>query len=168
MRAARLSSVVFVSLLLSSQLVVADDDCKCLAVAGDVSGAIQVDVARADSLYSRGDFEGAGALYAKAYAQGKVSVLLYAQGMAKWRSGANDQARALFDAYLKAGGTLAYRAKAEAYVRDLGGPSVTGTVGGAVGTGLGLTDRVGERVGVEGVTPPTVPVTGCVTADVTG
>ena len=164
--AARLSSIAFGSLVLSSQIAVADDDCKCLAVAGDLSGAIQVDVAKADSLYSRGDFEGAYSLYANASAQSKASVLLYAQGLAKWRSGDKDRARVLFDAYLKAEGNLAYRAKAEVYLRDLGGP-IKGAVGAAVGGGLGIADRVKEDVGIDGATRPVTGVVGGVSGEVT-
>ncbi|MBA3455053.1 MAG: hypothetical protein H0T42_18330 [Deltaproteobacteria bacterium] len=161
--AARLSSVVFVSLLLSSQVALAEDDCKCLAIAGDVTGAIQVQVAKADSLYVRGDLDAALGLYASAYEKSKVSVLLYAQAMTKWRLGATDDARALFDAYIKAGGNLAYRAQAEVSLKGLGGK-----VGGVVDGGLGLTDRVTGEVGVDGVTRPVTGTVGGVSAEVTG
>lgn len=161
--ATRLSSVVFVSLLLSSPLALAEDDCKCLAVAGDVSGAIQIEVAKADGLYVRGDFEAAHSLYAKAYAQSKASVLLYAQGMTKLRLGASAEARVLFDSYLKAGGNLAYRAQAEVSLRDIGGK-----IGGGVDGGLGLTNRVTGEVGVDGVTRPVTGTVGGVSAEVTG
>lgn len=74
-------------------------DCNCVAVAGDVAAAVQAEVARADGLYARGDFSGALALYAKAYASSKDAVLLYAQGMAQWQLGAMARAKASFDAY---------------------------------------------------------------------
>jgi len=168
--AARLCSVAFVSLVLSSQIAVADDDCKCLAIAGDLAGALQAEVARADNLYMRSDFDGAFSIYARAYAETKTPSLLFAQGLAKWRRGDDDDARKYFDAYLKAGASLAYRARAEVYLRDLGGPipTVGGAVGGVVGGGLGLTDRVGERLGVDGVTAPVTGTVGGVTGEVTG
>src|SRR5262245_47683715 len=51
-------------------------ECRCVAVAGDVAAAIQAEVAKADSLYARGDFEGALAIYIKAYATSKDAALL--------------------------------------------------------------------------------------------
>ncbi len=120
--------------------------CRCLAIAADVPAAIQAEVARADGLYARGDFAGAFAIYAKLHATAKDPSLLYAQGMAKWQLGATAEARALLQAYLAAGGTLAYRDRAEVGLRDLGGSVSAGVGGGAVGTvgdvGLGVTGQV--------------------------
>lgn len=126
----------------------ADADCHCVAVAADVAGAIQADVAIADGLYARGDFGGALAAYAKAYASAKAPALLFAQAMAKWQLGATADARALFEAYLKAGGTLVYRDRAEAGLRDVSA-GVSATVGAVVGVG----GEVGGAVGVVGAVP---------------
>src|SRR5688572_15006497 len=63
--------------------------CGCVSVAGEVSAAVLADVAKADLLYVRADFQGALALYAKAYATSKDAALLYAQGMVQWQLGAN-------------------------------------------------------------------------------
>lgn len=147
--------------------VYAEKNCNCLAVAGDVSAAIQAEVAKADSLYVRGDYAGALALYVKAHAASpKDSALLYAQAMAKWQLGASADAKALFEKYLAAGGQLAYRDRAEAGLSDLAaGVSATvgttvgataavgGVVGGAVGGGLGPIDKpkpkkVGRNAGI--------------------
>lgn len=166
MLAARLSAIAFVSVLVSSQVASAEEDCKCLAIAGDLSGALQAEVARADSLYMRGDFGGAFNIYARAYAEGRASALLFAQGLAKWRMNDDDDARRLFDAYLKVEGQLAYRVRAEVYLKQLGGPLPT--VGGAVGGGLGLTNKVGGAVGIDGVTRPVTGTVGGVTGEVTG
>jgi hypothetical protein len=133
----------------------AEKHCNCLAVAGDVSAAIQAEVARADSLYARGDYAGALAIYIKAHAAApKESVLLYAQAMAKWQLAASADAKALFDKYLAAGGQLAYRERAEAGIADINAGvsatvgtvvgatgAVTGFVGGAADSGLGPIDR---------------------------
>ncbi|MDB4963696.1 MAG: hypothetical protein JWP01_3695 [Myxococcales bacterium] len=164
---ARLSSVVVLSLLVSTQLASAESDCKCLAVAGDLAGAIQAEIAKADGLYARGDFEGAFAIYARAHAKAKAPSLLYAQAMTKWRLGASAEAKAMFTAYLEAGGTLAYRAEAEAGLRDLGG-TVTGAVGTAVGAGGMLGDRVGGVVGVDNVGGQVTGTVGGVTGEVRG
>jgi hypothetical protein len=120
--------------------------CKCLAIAADVAAAIQAEVARADGLYARGDFSGALAIYAKLHATAKDPVLLYAQAMAKWQLGATAEAKALFQAYLAVGGTLAYRDRAEASLRDLG-VSVGGAVGAVGGVAGGVVGGVGGVVG---------------------
>jgi len=120
-------------------------ECRCLAIAGDLPGALQAEIARADGLYTRGDFSGALDIYARAYASVKEPVLLYAQAMAKWQLGATADARALFQAYLGAGGVLAYRDRAELGLRALGGP-VGGAVGGVVGGVGGVVGGVG-RIG---------------------
>jgi hypothetical protein len=135
--------------------------CRCLAIAADVPAAIQAEVARADGLYARGDFAGAFAIYAKLHATAKDPSLLYAQGMAKWQLGATAEARALLQAYLAAGGTLAYRDRAEVGLRDLGG-SVVGGVGGVAG-GVG-----GVAGGVAGVGGGAVGTVGDVGLGVTG
>lgn len=141
------------------------EDCKCLAIAGDLTGAIVGEVARADSLYAKGDFDGAFAIYAKVYASSKDSTLLYAQAMTKWRLGNGDDARSLFDAYLKAGGTLAYRAEAEVRLRELGG-GVKGRVGGVLGD---VRDTGGDVVGGVGGTVVGVGTAGAsITGDIHG
>ncbi len=152
--------VAFVVVAVLGTTARADTDCKCLAVAGDVSAAIQAEVAKADSLYVRGDYAAALAIYVKAHATApKDSALLYAQAMAKWQLGARADAKALFERYLAAAGTLAYRDRAEAGLSDIsagvsatvgGAVGATGKVGGAVGgmvntgvdTGMGVTGRV--------------------------
>jgi hypothetical protein len=124
-------------------------ECRCLAIAADVPAALQAEIARADWLYARGDFAGALAIYARLHAAVKEPVLLYAQAMAKWQLGANADARALFQAYLAAGGALAYRDRAEVALRDLGGAvgGVGGVVGGVVGGAGGLVGGVVGGVG---------------------
>src|ERR1043165_7108397 len=62
-------------------------ECNCVAVAGEVAASVQAEVAKADGLYARGDFNGALEIYAKAYASSKDPALLYAQGMANWQLG---------------------------------------------------------------------------------
>ncbi len=120
--------------------------CRCLAIAADVPAAIAAEVAKADGLYARGDFAGALAIYARLHATTKDPALLYAQAMAKWQLGAAADAKALFQAYLAAGGNLAYRVQAEAGLRDLGG-AVGGAVGGVVGGVGGVVGGVGGVTG---------------------
>lgn len=155
----RLSLVV---LLIGSVAGRANAECNCVAVAGDVTGAIQAEVAKADSLYARGDFNGALTIYAKAYASTKEPVLLYAQGMAQWQLGASAKAKELLSAYITAGGALTYKDRAEAGLAGIGAGvtaavsttggklvgDLRGTGGAAVGAGAGVG---GEVVGgVEG------------------
>ncbi len=130
----------------SSSALADHHQCRCLAIAADVPAAIAAEVAKADGLYARGDFSGALAIYARLHATVKDPALLYAQAMAKWQLGATADARALLQAYLAAGGALAYRARAEADLRDLGG-GVAGAVGGAVGGVGGAIGGVGGAVG---------------------
>jgi hypothetical protein len=138
MRLSRLS----ISLAMMSVLVLASPDaraeCNCVAIAGDVAAAIQAEVAKADGLYARGDYSGALAIYAKAYGTSKDAALLYAQGMAQWQLGATAEAKAKLEAYLKAGGALAYKDRAEASLKGIGAgvAAGAGAVAG-VGTGLG-------------------------------
>lgn len=136
---------------LSGSALADHHQCRCLAIAADLPGAIQVEVARADGLYARGDFGGALAIYARLHATVKEPSLLYAQAMVKWQLGANADARALFQAYLAAGGNLAYRDLAEAGLRDLGA-GVSATVGTAVGAVGAVGGAVGGMVrgGVDG------------------
>jgi hypothetical protein len=115
-------------------------ECNCVSVAADVFASVQAEVMKADALYARGDFSGALAIYAKAYEASKDAVLLYAQGMAHWQLGATARAKASFEAYLKAGGTLAYKERAQAHLKQLGGGLVAGA-GGAIGAVGGLGGR---------------------------
>ncbi len=126
-------------------------ECNCVSVAADVAAAVQAEVMTADGLYARGDYRGALAIYAKAYATSKDAALLYAQGMANWQLGAADKAKASFEAYLKTGGTLAYKNRAEAGLRGIGGGLAAGggTAIGAVG-GLGVSAVGAVAHGVEG------------------
>ena len=135
------------ALLLTAALVFAstsdaDAECNCVAVAGDVAAAIQAEVAKADGLYARGDFNGALAIYVKAYGTSKDAALLYAQGMAHWQLGASAEAKAKLEAYLKAGGNLAYRDRAEASIKGIGAGVAAG-VGAGVGVGRGAVGAVG-------------------------
>lgn len=136
-------------------------ECNCVAVAGDVAATIQAEVAKADGLYARGDFNGALALYAKAYASTKEPVLLYAQGMAQWQLGASAKAKELLSAYIAAGGALTYKDRAEAglagigggvsaAVSTTGGKLVGGLRGGLEGTGGAVVGAGGEVAGVGG------------------
>src|SRR5262245_58675667 len=87
----------------------AQADCACVAIASEVTVAVRLDAARADTLYARGDFAAALALYAKGYAASKDAVLLYAQAMAHRQLGRADLASKLFRQYLAVDGDLAYR-----------------------------------------------------------
>jgi hypothetical protein len=149
-------SIAFVSLLavVSASTTARADDCRCLAVAGDVVGALQGEIARADGLYMQGEYAAALALYAKANVTAKVPSLVFAQAMASLQLGKKAEAKALFQAYLAVGGTLAYRERVELYLRelrdvDVGG--VVGVVGGAGGLVGGIAgDATGKLGGVVG------------------
>lgn len=137
----------------------------CVAVAADVSASVAGEVMKADALYAKLDYQGAFDLYARAYASTKDVALLYAEGMAKLSLGARADARALFDAYLKAGagGALAFGAEAKAKLDELGGPlpaagGVVGGVVGGVGGVVGHVPVVGGTVG--GAVGGTVGVAG--------
>lgn len=147
MRLSRFSVVpLFITAVLALSVETARAECNGDAVAGDVSAAIQAEVARADSLYVRGDYAGALAIYAKAYGTSKDAALLYAQAMAKWQLGASADAKALFQQYLSAGGSLAYRDRAEASLAKVNA-GVSATVGGAVGGVGGVAGGVAGGVG---------------------
>lgn len=151
----RLTSMVLPAVLVVNVALAADAraECRCVAVAGDVFASVQAEVMKADGLYARGDFSGALAIYAKAYGESKDAALLFAQGMAQWSLGMTAEAKASFQAYLKAGGNLAYRDRAEAGLVALGGVGgVTAAVGGAAhGTGRLVGGLAGDlRGGVEG------------------
>lgn len=109
---------------------IARADCRCVSIAGDVGAAVQADAIRADSLYAKGDFAGALALYGKGFAQTKDAAFLYAEAMCQWQLGRMDDAKALLEQYLGAGGELAFRAKAEGALGDVRA-GVTATVGNA-------------------------------------
>ncbi|MDX2090118.1 MAG: hypothetical protein SFX73_19830 [Kofleriaceae bacterium] len=132
------------------------EDCRCLAIAGDLVGAIQGEVARADGLYMRGEYAAALALYAKAHVTAKAPSLLFAQAMATWQLGKAVEAKGLFQAYLAVGGSLAYRDRVELYLRelrDVDAGGVVGVVGGAGGLVGGVAgDATGKLGGVVGVT----------------
>ncbi len=146
MRLIRLSAVVVFVASLGLASTEARAECNCVSVAADVFASVQAEVAKADSLYARGDFAAALAIYAKMYATSQDAVLLYAQGMAHWQLGALEQAKASFKAYLAAGGTLAYKARAELALRRIDGGVVAGA-GATVGAGVGA---VGAGVGAVG------------------
>ncbi len=151
-RIALSSAALGLALVASAAPAAAECDCLALAVAADVSASIQAEVARADGLYVRGDFAAAAAAYAKAHARAPDAELLYAQGIALWKAGELENARASLKAYLAAGGTLAFRAQAEAALDhlDAGGGVVAGTTGAAGGV-LGAVRRpVGEVGGAVG------------------
>ena len=153
MRLIRCSVALLVAATLSFSSTEVRAECNCVAVAGDVAAAIQAEVAKADGLYARGDYNAALAIYAKAYATSKDAALLYAQGMANWQLGAMDNAKASFDAYLRAGGALAYKDRAEAGLKGIGAGVGAGVaVGGrAVGRLGGAVGGVGGALGVGGV-----------------
>jgi hypothetical protein len=169
---------VLLSLVASVALAgTANAECRCMAVAADVAASVKADAMMADNLYAKGDFNGALALYAKAYGTSKDAALLYAQGMCEWQLNLADKAKAHFQAYLSAGGTLAYRDRVEANLKDIGagvgaavggtaavattvghgalglGEHVGGTVGGAVDTGVGVTGTVAGGVAAEAKPP---------------
>lgn len=125
--------IVLASVSLSS--TAARAECSCVSVAGEVAASVQADVMKADNLYARGDWSGALAIYAKAYATSKDAALLYAQAMANWQLGASAQAKANFEAYLKAGGNLVYKDRAEAGLKGLGAGLTAGAAMGAHAVG---------------------------------
>lgn len=141
-RSSFLAAAVSVGLALSAQTASAECNC-AVAVAADVAASVQAEVMKADGLYARGDFDGALALYAKAYASTKDAALLYAQGMIHVQLGARDRAKAMFQQYLAASGSLAFRDRVEAQLGILGGATA------AVSTGAG---KVGGLVGDVGGT----------------
>lgn len=179
MRSSIVSLVAIIVLGLSFAARTAEADCNCVAIAGDVDASVQAQIAKADGLYARGDFNGALAIYADAYASSRASVLLYAQGMANVMLGAQAKAREQFKAYLAAGGSLAYKAKAEAQLSLLGGATsavgvgvgkvggVVGGVGGDVVGGVGGAVN-GERPDVGGAAAGGVGAVGGVAAGVKG
>jgi len=142
---------LFITIMLAASAQTARAECNCVAIASDVSAAIQAEVAKADGLYARMDYNGAFAIYAKVYATATEPSLLYAQAMAKWQLGANAEAKALFQAYLAAGGALAYKDRAEVALTKVNA-GVSGAVGGVVGATGGLVGGVagGLGGGVEG------------------
>jgi hypothetical protein len=154
-----MKSIILASAFLVSLLVFqtrsAHAECSCVAVAGYVDASIQASVATADSLYASGDFDGALDLYAKAYADSKDSVLLYAQAMCQWQLGEADDAKAMFQAYADAGGELKFKDRADAAVGAIdkgvkkaigfgigAGGAVEGGAEGAVGAGAGVVGGV--------------------------
>lgn len=142
---------LIITVVLAMSVETARAECNCVSVAGDVSAAIQAEVAKADGLYARGDFAGAVALYAKAYGTSKDASLLYAQAMAKWQLGASAEAKTLFQQYLSAGGSLAYKDRAEASLAKVNAgvsaaAAVATGVGGGVAGGLRGAGDVGAGV----------------------
>jgi hypothetical protein len=108
---------------------------------------------KADNLFARGDYEAALQLYANGFAASQEAVFLYAQAQCQWNLGKAGHAELLFQQYLSAGGTLKYKARAEAALRDIDGGVTTGL--GAVGRlGAGAVTGVGGvvRGTVDGVT----------------
>lgn len=162
MRLSTVSLIAMIVLGLAVSTQSARAECNCVAVAGDVAAGIQAEVANADGLFSRGDFSAALAIYASAYASSKDAELLYAQGVVNVQLGAHAKARAHFEAYLAAGGTLVYKDRAQAQlgllVSGVGGVAgdvtggVRGTGGAVVGAGVGATGAVvgGVKGNVEG------------------
>ncbi len=128
------------------------EQCNCVAVAGDVAVAIQAEVAKADGLFSRGDFSGALAIYANAYASSRDVNLMYAQGMVELQLGQRAKAKAWFESYLAAGGNLIYKDRAQVNIGLLGGATAAvRKTGGAVGGVLsGVGDVTGEVRGTGG------------------
>ncbi len=159
----RVLMIALVSLGLAASARTASAECNCsVAVAGDVAASVQAEVMKADGLYARGDYDAALAIYAKAYGSTKDAALLYAQAMVHVQLGARDKAKALFQQYLSAGGTLAFKDRVDAQLGILGcataavstgarkvgglvgdvGGVATGTVDGTVDTGVGAVGGV--------------------------
>ena len=131
----------------------AQAECRCLSIAGELTGAMQGEIAKADSLYAKGDYGAALAIYVKASGSAKTPELIYAQAMTQWQLGAKAEAKALFEKYLAASGTLAFRARAEANLDELKKDGVVGgVVGGTTSVVGGVTGNVaGEASGAVGV-----------------
>jgi hypothetical protein len=133
----------------------AEADCNCVSIASDVGAAMQGLAIKADNLYARGEYAAALRLYADGFAVAGESVFLYAQAQCQWHLGNAAEAEVLFERYLSASGTLKYKARAEAAMRDIGA-GVTTALGATVRLGGdvagGITGRLGGAVqGVTGV-----------------
>ena len=143
--------VAFASILAVSTVAArpAAAECNCVAVAAEVSASIRDEVARADALYARGDYDAALEIYAAAYAETGDVALLYAQGMAQWQLGASAEARTMLEKYAEAGGDLTFGGRAEAAVS-----AIDSGVGKAVDLGIGgrgaLEAGAGAAVGAGG------------------
>lgn len=140
-------------------------ECDCVAVAAEVSGSIQAAVAKADGHYVRGEFAAAAAAYLAANAKAPDAELRFAAGMALWKAGDVEAARAQLAAYVEASGTLAFRARAERAIDEMDGNVIGGVgagataavagagglVGGLGGTAVGAIGAVGDAgVGASG------------------
>lgn len=173
-RASITTLIITLALALSTQTARAECNCS-LAVAGDVSAAIQAEVAKADGLYARGDYDAALALYAKAYGTSKDASLVYAQAMVNVQLGAQAKARALFEQYIAASGSLHFKDRAQAQLGLLGGATAAVSTGAGKLGGLGGdVGRVGGGAvggvagGVGGTVDTTANVAGSVKGDLKG
>jgi hypothetical protein len=125
----------------------ASAECNCVSVAAEVAASIQADVAKADGLYARGDFAAAAAAYMKANAKAPDAELQFAAGMALWMDGKLDDAKAQLSAYVAAGGTLAFKAKAQAALDQIDAGVAGAVVAGAGGAAGGLVHGVDRSMG---------------------
>jgi hypothetical protein len=103
-----------------------------LALGGSSSAAVKVsvkakasakakgDAGKGDKAFAAGQYHGAIKAYAAAYAKTQDAVLLYAQGMAQYYAGMTADAVTTLKAYLAAGGSLHFKASAEATLRASG------------------------------------------------
>jgi len=147
-----LAALAFAALALAAAPEAAAE-CRCLSIAGELTGAVQGEIAKADGLYAKGDYAAALAIYVKASASAKTPELIYAQAMTQWQLGAKAEAKALFQKYLAASGNLAFRARAEANLDELekAGAVVAGVAGGTTAVVGGISGNVtGEAAGAAG------------------
>jgi hypothetical protein len=155
--ASRFSRIMLSGVLLSAAAAgvtarAAAAECDCVAVAAEVGAAIQAEVAKADGLYVRGDFAAAAAIYARAHARSPDVELLFAIGMASWKAGDVEDAKARLTAYLGMGGgaALAFKARAQAVLDQIDAGVVGGAVagvGGAAGAAGGVVGGLGRGLG---------------------
>jgi hypothetical protein len=131
----------------------AEADCDCVSIAADVVASVQGLAIKADNLYARGDYAAALELYIQGFTASRDAVFLYAQAQCQWHLGNAVDAEALFRQYLSMEGSLKYKARAEAAVRDIGA-GVTTALGATARLGVdavgGITGKLGGTV--EGAT----------------
>jgi tetratricopeptide (TPR) repeat protein len=92
-----------------------------ISVKAKVSAVAKASAGKGDLAFKAGKYLDAAKLYAEAHAQSSAdAALLFAQGMAQFYAGTVDDAVVSLKAYLAAGGSLEFKAHAEATIRASG------------------------------------------------
>lgn len=147
------SLVGIIMLAMTTYALRAEAECNCVSISADVGAAVQGAAIKADNLFARGEYDAALDLYVQGFDASSEAVFLYAQAQCLWNLGRAGEAELRFQKYLGAGGTLKYKARAEAALRDIDAGVTVGL--GAVGkVGVGAVRGVGGLVGgaVKGTT----------------